>query len=277
VLLLDAKYAGEPGGPGPWGGTWAGNYLQTCKKTGVCPATAAADGTCSAGFGLCGDKCNSHRWCDLVMDAAGHVMNMDLSAFASAKDGFQAGSKQGISDADLVAWAKDADIIILKSGSGSAADITAQMAGLKGIKAVDDKKVYDTYRMIDANGGSAAFGHAQIEPEIMLQDVIKMVDPEYNHEMVFFRNIFTEGMGNEIACVDVTDKALKDAKVGCKPTLAETVAECKDPNLTEDVLLYVPDGYSLAITQAAGAMQHGASLVSASLLALGAMSTALLL
>ena len=29
--------------------------------------------------------------------------------------------------------------------------------------------------MIDANGGSAAFGHAQIEPEIMLQDVIKMV------------------------------------------------------------------------------------------------------
>jgi len=38
------------------------------------------------------------------------------------------------------------------------------------------------------------------------QDVIKMVDPDYNHKMVFFRNLFTGGidggpaMGNDIMC-----------------------------------------------------------------------------
>merc|ERR1712137_69749 len=107
----------------------------------------------------------------------------------------------------------------------------AQLDLLAGIKAVDNKNVYDTYRRGDASGGSAIFGHAQIEPEIMLQDVIKMVDPEYNHKMVFFRNVFTEGMGNDVLCADVTDAALKAEKVGCRPTLAETVANCTDPTL----------------------------------------------
>ena len=89
-------------------------------------------------------------------------------------------------------------------------------------------QVYDTYRIIDSAGGSAIFGHAQIEPDVMLQDVIKMVDPDYNHEMVFFRNLLTENMGNDVECSALTDATLKEKNVGCRPTMAEIVAQCKD-------------------------------------------------
>jgi len=113
-----------------------------------------------------------------------------------------------------------------------------------------NKMVFDNQAILDNNKGNAIFGHAQIEPDVMLQvsfsllvvwyaipsflhtlhvihfthchssnllivypplpslsqDVIKMVDPNYNHKMVFFRNILTGGidggpdMGNDIMC-----------------------------------------------------------------------------
>lgn len=87
---------------------------------------------------------------------------------------------QGISDDKLVKWAKDADYVILKAGNCQANTIPSGTTcdewwtdklekKLKGIKGVDAKKVWDTYRLQDPNGGSASMEYAELEPDVMMQ------------------------------------------------------------------------------------------------------------
>jgi len=209
-----------------------GWMMPPCKKTGVCPvAGSAADA-----------KCGAERWCELVRDAGGDIMNMNLPATWTDSQ-YGGGSKEGISHAQLITFAKDADIVIFKSAADTAVNMKALLANMTGIKAVDDKMVFDNQAKLDHNKGNAIFGHGQIEPDVMLQDIIKMIDPTYNHKQVFFRNMFTggndgkEAMGNDITCAN------KPAQAGCIPTLADTLAKCIDPSATDDVLTYLPDGY----------------------------------
>lgn len=79
----------------------------------------------------------------------------------------------------------------------------------------------------------------------MLQDMIKILDPKYDHNLVFYRNVFTEGIGNDKKCKDLTDEALKTAEVGCRPELTEMVTKCTNHQATEDVLLFANDGFKL--------------------------------
>jgi len=115
-------------------------------------------------------------------------------------------------------------------------------------QAVTNKMVFDDQAILDNNKGNARFGHAQIEPDVMLQDFIKMLDPAYNHKMVFFRNLLSGGidggpaMGNDVMCAD------KPGQAGCIPTAADMLAKCVDSSKADDGLLYVPDGFYIIPT-----------------------------
>jgi hypothetical protein len=80
---------------------------------------------------------------------------------------------------------------------------------------------------------------------LVMQDMIKILDPKYKHDLVFYRNVFTEGMGNDKKCKDLTDEALKAAEVGCRPDLTEMMGKCTDHEATKDVLLFANDGFKL--------------------------------
>ena len=235
VLLLDGYYSSSPWYSDGW-------YLSPCKLAGVCPVSATG-------------SCAVDRWCDLVKGAGGDVLNKNISSFKTA--GYTDGTKQGISHAELIAFAKDADVLIMKVGNKPASEMATVLEALKGIKAVDNKAVFDNQRILDDSGGNAIFGYASLEPDVMGRDIIKMLDPSYNHQMVFFRNLFTEGKGNDVKCADVTDAALKAAQVGCIPTAQETAAKCTNHSLTDDVLKYVPGGYGFMPFDSSG-VRHSA-------------------
>jgi len=153
------------------------------------------------------------------------------------------GTRDGISHAQLIEFGKDADVVFMKSGAMPAASMAAVLDNIAGMKAVTDKMIFDDQGILDNNKGNARFGHGQIEPDVMLQDFIKMLDPKYDHKMVFFRNLLTGGidggpaMGNDVMCVD------KPGQAGCIPTAADMLAKCVDPTKAGDGLLYVPSGF----------------------------------
>ena len=52
-------------------------------------------------------------------------------------------------------------------------------------------------------------------------------------------------MGNDKKCKDLTDEALKTAEVGCRPDMAEMTKKCNDHSATQDVLVFMDDGFKL--------------------------------
>mmetsp|Transcript_11626 Transcript_11626/g.18530 ORF Transcript_11626/g.18530 Transcript_11626/m.18530 type:complete len:576 (+) Transcript_11626:120-1847(+) len=262
VLLLEGYHTGLSYYFDGW-------MIPTCKKTNVCPDPndwKAGGSEASLGIDMpVGTKCGAERWCQLVSDAGGEVMNGELPTTWTASQ-YGKGSKEGISHKDLITFAKDADIVILKSAMVTQAAMQTILDAMKGIKAVDDKKVFDMQRILYSAGtswdgkaavGNGAFEQGQIEPDILLQDVIKMVDPEYDHDMVFFRNVFTEGMGIDTLCKDKPDH------VGCVQDPVELIKQCTNQTSRKDVLLYIPGGFMAALSNNAGriALSAGSMLV----------------
>jgi len=257
VLLLGGYHIGKSYYYDGW-------MVPPCKKADVCPEAGSAAGT----------KCGAERWCQLVRDAGGEVMNMNLPATWTDSQ-YGGGAKEGVTNAQLIAFAAEVDVVIFKSAMETEVAMTAILADMKGIKAVDDSMAFDNQRIIYSAGvswdgaakiGNAIFENAQIEPDVMLQDIIKMVDPAYNHKMVFFRNLKTEGMGNDIPCPN------KAGKAGCVMTPASLIANCTNQTSTDDVLLYIPDGFMAALSNDAGRV--AVSVVS--MLALFAVSLGLM-
>jgi len=138
------------------------------------------------------------------------LINKDISALSGSEytsGGVPAGV-QGITDAALVTWAKEADIVVIKDASCYTPPLGEDCATwwkdkietkLKGIKGVDSQKVFDNQRrMAPAEGtyshsGNMVLEWGEFEPDAVLKDFIKMVDPGYDHEMVFFRNLAEHG------------------------------------------------------------------------------------
>ena len=234
VLVLDGYHTSDPGYSDGW-------YLQTCKKTSLCPKTA-------------GGTCAGERWCHLIRSAGGNPMNADLTTDMTTENknfGFEDGSVMGISHKELVIWAKDADVVIMKSGNLSEADMRNLLGEIGGIAAVGNKRVYDTLRKLDNSGRPTFWGHAQIEPNVFMQDVIKIVNgvqsddgalPQYNHTLVFFRNLLKETMGDDKRCADEANANFKKDRLGCIPTAGCTfsgcLAECTDNFAINDILYW---------------------------------------
>ena len=234
VLVLDGYHTSDPGYSDGW-------YLQTCKKTSLCPKTA-------------GGTCAGERWCHLIRSAGGNPMNADLTTDMTTENknfGFEDGSVMGISHKELVIWAKDVDVVIMKSGNLSEADMRNLLGEIGGIAAVGNKRVYDTLRKLDNSGRPTFWGHAQIEPNVFMQDVIKIVNgvqsddgalPQYNHTLVFFRNLLKETMGDDKRCADEANANFKKDRLGCIPTAGCTfsgcLAECTDNFAINDILYW---------------------------------------
>mmetsp|Transcript_11625 Transcript_11625/g.18525 ORF Transcript_11625/g.18525 Transcript_11625/m.18525 type:complete len:674 (+) Transcript_11625:120-2141(+) len=238
VLIVDGYFEGSEGRNEWYTDGW---NIPACKKDGACGSATT--------------RCGSERWCEIVKAAGGIPMNMNLPAHINAlplgnwtDNGYGSDTRESVTHAQLIAFAKDADVILDKAGNAPAAFMAATLVAIADIKAVKDKMVFDTQAILDNNKGSALYGHAQLEPDVMLQDIIKMLDPTYNHKQVFFRNIMTGGinggpaMGNDVTCAD------KPGQPGCIPTAAEVLATCVDPSKTNDVLLYVPSGFFVPAT-----------------------------
>jgi len=244
VLLLGGYFQGSQWYPDGWA-------LPPCKKADVCPvAGAAADA-----------KCGAERWCEIIRAAGGDPMNMDLPAKINplplgnwTMQG--GGAREGITHSQLIAFAKDADVVIFKSATETAAAMAAILADMKGIKAVDNKMAFDNQGILYATGtgwdgkasvGNGIFEYGQIEPDVMLQDFIKMVDPAYNHKQVFFRNLLKGGidggaaMGQDVMCAD------KPGQAGCLQSSAAILAKCTDPSATDDALTYKPGGFYIEV------------------------------
>ena len=228
VLVLDGYHESDPGYSDGW-------YVQTCRKTDVCPRDASG-------------RCPGERWCHMIRSAGGDPFNADLKiTTTNANFGYEDGSLMGITHKELQIWAKDVDIVIMKHGNMSAADMQTLLSAIGGIKAVGNKRVYDTLRILDNSGRPTYLGHAQIEPNVLLQDLIMIANdvlsangdrPKYNHSLVFFRNLQTETMGNGKRCLDETNAALKLNRVGCKPIANELLAGCNDHFATSNILYW---------------------------------------
>jgi len=234
VLLLDGYFENPS-----WASDLFGWSLPPCKKADVCPPTGSAADA----------KCGAERWCQLVRDAGGEIMNNNVLPASWTPSRYGTGAKEGVTNAELIAFAADADVVIFKSAVMTAAAMATILANMKGIKAVDNNMAFDNNRILYSTAfgvGNGIFENGQIEPDVLLQDIIKMVDPLYNHEMVFFRNLQTEGMGTDALCPNEPGKA------GCVMSPASMIANCTNHSSTDDVLLYIPDGFMAALSNDAG-------------------------
>eukprot|EP00292_Cryptomonas_paramecium_P007163 CAMPEP_0113675190 /NCGR_PEP_ID=MMETSP0038_2-20120614/7868_1 /TAXON_ID=2898 /ORGANISM="Cryptomonas paramecium" /LENGTH=447 /DNA_ID=CAMNT_0000591917 /DNA_START=204 /DNA_END=1544 /DNA_ORIENTATION=- /assembly_acc=CAM_ASM_000170 len=110
-------------------------------------------------------------------------------------------------------WAADVDVIIV-------ADCTCTYKGAMTVAACDDlwknkflsslsatkafknQKIYDVGRTLDPSGGTDYFVSLPVEPDAFLADVIAVTWPSAaaGHNMVYLRNMFTEGVGNLRSC-----------------------------------------------------------------------------
>jgi len=134
----------------------------------------------------------TYKWCELVKAAGGVVLNEQIHSVKAYKDqnesptlgpwvGYQPGSKSGFTDAQLIAFAKDADVIILMTGGCGYSDpVTGAMlsgdecskwwtetfAKLTEIKAVKEQMVWDLYRRVDPSGGVAYLSQSVVEPDV---------------------------------------------------------------------------------------------------------------
>jgi len=228
-------------------------YVPMGWKVATCESTEAVTTVCKK-------PCPPQRWCDVVQNAGGDLINKDISALSGSEytsGGVPAGV-QGITDAALVTWAKEADIVVIKDASCYTPPDDEDCATwwkdkietkLKGIKGVDSQKVFDNQRrMAPAEAGYSAnmqFEWGEFEPDAVLKDFIKMVDPGYDHEMVFFRNLAEHGYGTK-PCADLPDGDRKDKEIGCSGEMAKLIDKCTDHAKTADIVLgNLFDGYKL--------------------------------
>jgi len=148
------------------------------------------------------------------------------------------GQLLGVSDADVKAFAKDADMIVIANNycgtfsKTGTVDTCAKywndvVAVFQGTKAHTNDQIYDIGRMPDPSGGTGYF-EASVQPEALLQDMIKAtenkrnVDTQKGHNFVFLRKMISEGVGNQVKCAD------KPTAVGCIPTVSDLAAKCSD-------------------------------------------------
>ena len=217
-------------------------------------------------------KTAAHRYCELIRAAGGEVLNNHVlanpavaladEATAPANDGVTPfpqgpwkgpagkGSKSGYSHADLAKVAKDADIIILKTGNCNCAwdtpactakqcsDYYANQvfgdASLSQIKAVRNKKVFDMYNSVDPNWGTYYVQAPGLFADVMLEDFIKAISSDTSkttaaHSLVFLRDNFkANSWGNLYKCGEAGAPS-----VGCAPTKASLVAKCTQPLISQ--------------------------------------------
>jgi len=188
------------------------------------------------------------------------LINKDISALSGTEyttGGVPAGVQE-ITDAALVTWAKEADIVVIKDASCYTPPYGEDCATwwkdkietkLKGIKGVDSQKVFDNQRRMapveGGHSGNLMLEWGEFEPDTLLKDFIKMVDPGYDHEMVFFRNLATHGYGTK-PCADLPDGDRKDKEIGCSGDKAKLIKKCTDHAKTADIVLgNFADGYKL--------------------------------
>jgi len=130
-------------------------------------------------------------------------------------------------------WAADVDVIIV-------ADCTCTYKGAMTVAACDDlwknkflsslsatkafknQKIYDVGRTLDPSGGTDYFVSLPVEPDAFLADVIAVTWPSAaaGHNMVYLRNMFTEGVGNLRSC------AAYNLTYGCVPSANSLSAQC---------------------------------------------------
>lgn len=153
----------------------------------------------------------------------------------------------GLTTAQLVEFAKDADTVIIlgtacywyddvtyeplpnnpMNGERCATWWKGKVAELSGIKAVRDGNVWDNMRLLDPAGGIDYLSKTSLEPDVLLEDVLKIVYNDKSlattkHSLVFMRNAMSEGLGNKYSCKDSPDK------IGCVPDKVSISSKCTD-------------------------------------------------
>lgn len=196
----------------------------------------------------------TYRWCEMIKAAGAVALNADLHTIPVFKDqteskdkgpwkGYQLGSRSGLTDAQLISFAKDADIIILLTGGCTAWSDpvtfankhtpatckdawTSLFSTLGGIKAVAAQQVWDLQQILQPSGGVDYLSQSVIEPDVLLEDMIKAVSGDTSqatkkHSYQFMRNTYKDGWGNMEPCTATLT-------VGCVPKKEDLVKQCSD-------------------------------------------------
>ena len=196
----------------------------------------------------------TYRWCEMLKAAGAHPLNADLHKITAFKDqaesaavgpwkGYQMGSKSGLTNAQLIEFAKEVDVIILLTGGCNEwldenwvnlhtpetcnhawTALFAPLGWNDGIKAVRDKQVWDLQRALHPSGGVDFLSHAVVEPDVLLEDTIKAISLDASkatkaHTYQFMRNTYSDGWGNKDPCT-------ADKTTGCVPKADDLVKQC---------------------------------------------------
>merc|ERR1712232_563801 len=105
-----------------------------------------------------------------------------------------------MTDAEFEAHAKDADVWIYPSPGFN--DILAQKSFLNTFASVQNQQVFD----YQGSGEQAWFEQRLAEPDVVLEDICSTVGVNAGdapHQRQWFRNIYTEGIGDAGVCEDV--------------------------------------------------------------------------
>lgn len=196
----------------------------------------------------------TYRWCEMIKAAGGVPLNADVHTMAvqdpkQSPDkgpwkGYQPGSRTGITPEQLIFFAKDADIIVLQSGGchvwpdpvtgqnlhtpATCKDAwTTLFSKLSDIKAVQNKDVWDMQRSLQPSGGVDYLSSVVIEPDVLLEDMIKAISADTSsstkkHTFQFMRNTYKDGWGNKEPCTETITS-------GCLPKAMDLMKLCTDP------------------------------------------------
>jgi len=171
-------------------------------------------------------------------------------------------------------WAADVDVIIV-------ADCTCTYKGAMTVAACDDlwknkflsslsatkafknQKIYDVGRTLDPSGGTDYFVSLPVEPDAFLADVIAVTWPSAaaGHNMVYLRNMFTEGVGNLRSC------AAYNLTYGCVPSANSLSAQCTSLGAPADSIAKTAGIVLCPATSAATALAPSQGILAAALFA----------